>query len=158
MAQTRALKSGTNQWLEIGTDLDSKLARTRPEKGMDQARKRHEPGSKAVRKNLRFVSLRLEARQAKWPEQKHDRRIDVTQMTGNSVRKAIIVVVIVTAIVFVIIIVKCDILTAFSTSSGCKTPKRLRGICCYVTDLYKQCCIKFKLINKYTFWMKKRNG
>ena len=86
MLQTR-LENGTNQarkWKEPG----SKMAQTRLENGTNQARKKHEPGSKPARKIPQFVSFRLEAEHAKWLELGHDRRIDVTQMTGNFVRKA----------------------------------------------------------------------
>ena len=109
MAQTR-LKNGTNQarkWNEPGSKMErtrlengtnqararhepgSKMAQTRLENGTNQARKKHEPDSKPARQILQFVSFRLEAGHAKWLELRHDRRIDVTQMTGNFVRKAI---------------------------------------------------------------------
>ena len=85
------LENGTNQarkWHEHGSkmirQLGSKMAQTRLEKGTNQARKRHEPGLK----HPMFVSFRLEAGHAKWLEPRYDRRIDVTQMTCNSVHKA----------------------------------------------------------------------
>ena len=86
MERTR-LEIGTNQarkWHKPG----SNQARTRFENGTNKARKWHEPGTKKARKILQFVNFRLEAGHAKWLELRHDRRIDVTQMTGNSVRKA----------------------------------------------------------------------
>ena len=76
--------------LEKGRKAGSKIAQTRHENGTNQARKMHEPSSKPARKILRFDSFRLEAGNAKWVEPWHDRRIDVTQMTGNYVRKAYI--------------------------------------------------------------------
>ena len=92
------VENDTNQdrkWQKQG----SKMERTRLENGTNQARKwhkqgsklarkNHEPGSKPARKILQFVSFRLKARHAKWLELRHDRKIDVTQMTGNSVHKA----------------------------------------------------------------------
>ena len=89
MART-GLENGTNQarkWQEPG----SKMVRTRLENGTSWTRKRHELGSKPARKVLQFVSFRLEARRAKWLEARHNRIIDVTQITGtcNSVRKAL---------------------------------------------------------------------
>ena len=80
MVQTR-IENGTNQarkWHEQG----SKMARTGQEKSTNQAQK-------PVRKILQFVSFRLEAGYAKWLEPRRDRRINLTQMTGNSVRKAL---------------------------------------------------------------------
>ena len=92
---TNQARNGTNQarkWHEHGSkmvrQLGSKMAQTRLEKGTNQARKRHEPGLKPARKILQFVSFRLEAGHAKWLEPRYDRRIDVTQMTCNSVHKA----------------------------------------------------------------------
>ena len=75
--------------LENGTRLERGEARTRLENGTNLARKKEEPGSKPARQILQFVSFRLDAGHAKWFEPRHDRRIDVTQMTGNSVRQAI---------------------------------------------------------------------
>ena len=75
------VEKGTNQarkWHKQG----SKMTRTRHKKN-------HEPGSKPERKIFQFVSFRLKAGHAKWLELKQDRIIDVTQMTGNSVRKAL---------------------------------------------------------------------
>ena len=66
------------------------MAQTRLGNGTNQARKKHEPGSKPARKILQFVSFRLEAGHAKWLEPRHDRIKDVTQMTGNSVCKALV--------------------------------------------------------------------
>ena len=86
MERTR-LEIGTSQarkWHKPG----SNQARTRFENGTNKARKWHETGTEKARKILQFVSFMLEARHAKWLELRHDRRIDVTQMTGNSVRKA----------------------------------------------------------------------
>ena len=85
---TSRLEKDTKQalkWHEPG----SKIAQTRLESGTNQARKEHEPGSKPARKILQFVSFRLEAGHANWLEPRHDRRIDLAQMTGNSVRKAL---------------------------------------------------------------------
>ena len=70
--------------LESGSKQARKMAQTRLKNGANQARKKHEPGSKPARKILQFVSFRLEAGHAKWLELRHDRRINVTQMTGNS--------------------------------------------------------------------------
>ena len=78
MERTR-LENGTNQ-VRTRHKPGSKMAQTRLENGTNQARKKHAPGSKPARKILQIVSFRLEAG--------HDRRIDVTQMTGNFVRKA----------------------------------------------------------------------
>ena len=86
MERTR-LENGTNQ-VRTRHESGSKMAQTRLEDGTNQAREKHEPGSKTARKILQFVSFRLEAGHAKWLEVRHDRRIDVTQMTGNSVRMA----------------------------------------------------------------------
>ena len=86
MTQT-TIENGRNKarkWNKPG----SKMAQTRLKTGTNQARKNHEPGSKPARKILQFVSFRLKARHAKWLELRHDRKIDVTQMTGNSVHKA----------------------------------------------------------------------
>ena len=80
-------ENGTNQ-ARTKHEPGSKMAQTRPENGASQVRKIQEPGSKPVRKILQFVSLWLEAGHAKWLKLRHDRRIDVAQMTGNSVRKA----------------------------------------------------------------------
>ena len=85
MERTR-LENGTNQ-ARTRREPDSKIVQTRLENGTNQARKKHELGSKPARKILQFVSFRLEAGHAKWLELRHDRRIDVSQMTGNSVRK-----------------------------------------------------------------------
>ena len=86
MARTR-LENSTNQ-ARTRHEPGSKMAQTRLENGTSQTRKKHEPGSKPARKILQFVSFRLKAGHAKCLKLRHDRRIDVTQMTGNSVRKA----------------------------------------------------------------------
>ena len=70
------VKNETNQaqkWHKLGSNEGqpgSKMAQTGLENGTNQAREKHEPGSN---------------QHAKWLELRHDRRIDVTQMTGNSV-------------------------------------------------------------------------
>ena len=81
------LENGTIQ-ARTRHELGSKMAQTRLENGTNQARKKHEPSSKPALKIIQFVSFRLEAGHAKRLELRHDRRIDVTQMTSNSVRKA----------------------------------------------------------------------
>ena len=89
-----AKEASTNyarKWHEAG----SKRVESRLESGTNQTVKWYEPGSKKertrlepARKTLQFVSFRLEAGHAKCLEPRQDRRIDVTQMTGNSVREA----------------------------------------------------------------------
>ena len=68
------------------------MAQTRLENGANQARKKHEPDPKPARKILRVDGFKLEAGNAKRREPRHDRIIgDVTQMTGNSVSKEVVI-------------------------------------------------------------------